>query len=84
MIDIKYQDIITLNDNNKYVVASKVEYDEATYLYLVDINNNTNIKFVEIEKNNYLSELDGSIDRDLIKKLIPLFYRSSKIDIEIE
>ena len=80
---INYQDIITLDDDNKYVVASKVNYKGSTYLYLVDINDTTNYKFAELENNNILSELDNEIDEDLIKHLIPLFYKSSKNDIKI-
>ncbi|MEE3342590.1 MAG: hypothetical protein VZS44_00685 [Bacilli bacterium] len=82
-MEIEYQDIITLSDNNKYVVASKVNYKDAKYVYLVDIYNNSNIKFAEIEKDNSLSELDSKIDKKLIIELIPLFYNSSIKDIEI-
>ena len=82
-MNIEYQDIITLNDNNKYVVASKVNYNNSTYVYLVDINNTTNYKFAELEKNNTLLELDDEIDKELIKHLIPLFYKNSKDDIKI-
>lgn len=81
-MEIEYQDIITLNDKNRYVVASKVNYNGSTYVYLVDINDNANLKFAEIEKNNSLSELDSVKDEELIKQLIPLFYNSSKGDIE--
>ena len=81
-MEIEYQDIITLSDKNKYVVASKVKYNDSKYVYLVDINDNTNLKFAEIEKNNSLSELDSVRDEELIKLLIPLFYNSSKGDIE--
>lgn len=81
-MEIEYQDIITLSDKNKYVVASKVNYNESKYVYLVDINDNSNLKFAEIEKDNSLSELDSDRDEELIKQLIPLFYNSSKKDIE--
>ena len=81
-MDIKYQDIITLSDNNEYVVASKVNYQGSDYIYLVDINNTSNLKFIEIEKEGYLSELDKEKDKDLIEALIPLFYNNSKKDVE--
>ena len=81
-MEIEYQDIITLSDKNKYVVESKVNYNESKYVYLVDINDNSNLKFAEIEKDNSLSELDSDRDEELIKQLIPLFYNSSKKDIE--
>lgn len=81
-MEIKYQDIITLSDNNKYIVVSKVNYNDSYYVYLVDINDNTNLKFAEIENENILSELDKDIDAELINNLIPLFYDSRKDDIE--
>ena len=81
-MEIEYQDIITLSDKNKYVVASKVKYNDSKYVYLVDINDNTNLKFAEIEKDNSLSELDNFRDEELITQLIPLFYNNSKNDIE--
>lgn len=80
-MEIQYQDIITLSDKNKYVVASKVNYNNSTYVYLVDINDNANFKYAEMENNNLLSELDNVIDKELIVKLIPLLYNNSKRDI---
>ncbi len=81
-MEIEYQDVITLSDKNRYVVASKVNYNDSTYVYLVDIDNNTNLKFAELEENNSLSELDSVRDEELINQLIPLLYNSSKGDIE--
>ncbi len=80
-MEVEYQDIITLSDENKYVVASKVNLNNSRYVYLVDINNNKNLKFVEIEQDGFLSELDSDIDKELIKQLIPLFYNNSIKDI---
>lgn len=81
-MEIQYQDIITLSDKKKYVVASKVNYNNSTYVYLVDINDNANLKFAEIQNKNSLSELDSFKDEKLIKQLIPLLYNNSKGDIE--
>lgn len=81
-MEIEYQDIITLNDENKYLVASKVNYNNSKYVYLVDINNNKNLKFAEIENDSIISELDANIDAELINNLVPLFYNNSKSDIE--
>lgn len=80
-MEVEYQDIITLSDENKYVVASKVNLNNSRYVYLVDINNNKNLKFVEIEQDGFFSELDSDIDKELIKQLIPLFYNNSIKDI---
>lgn len=72
-IDIK--DRVTLNDNNEYVVVSKTNYQNKIYYYLVDMNNNENIKFCVEISNNSLSEV---IDKPLIQKLLPLFIKASK------
>lgn len=81
-MEIEYQDIITLSDENKYLVASKVNYNNSKYIYLVDINDNKNLKFAEIENDGVISELDVNIDAELINNLVPLFYNNSKKDIE--
>ena len=64
-IDIK--DVITLSDNNEYGVVSKTIYDNKIYYYLVDINDNSNIKFL-FEEGNKLLELE---DEKLIQSIIP-------------
>lgn len=66
-IDIR--DILTLDDNNKYLVISKINYENRNYYYLIDVNANSNIKFC-YEKGDELVELN---DKSLITKLIPLF-----------
>ncbi len=81
-MEIEYQDIITLSDENKYLVASKVSFNNSKYIYLVDINDNKNLKFAEIENDGVISELDVNIDAELINNLVPLFYNNSKKDIE--
>ncbi len=72
MIDIN--DIITLDDNNEYIVTSKAALNNKTYFLLVDINNNSNIKFCYIDKD----EMVEISDKDTCSKLLPLFYKASK------
>ena len=79
---INYQDIITLSDNNEYVVASKAMLNDEEFLYLVDIHNNNNLKFARVENDDSILALDTIKNEELIKKLIPLFYNNSKNDIE--
>jgi len=81
-MDIRYQDIITLDDKNEYVVAGKVSFQNGEYLYLVDINNNQNIKFAEIAKEGYILEINVAKESDLVQKLVPLFYEQSKVDVK--
>ena len=71
-IDIK--DVITLSDNNEYGVVSKTIYDNISYYYLVDINNNNNIKFL-FEQGNKLIELE---DKKKIQLIIPKFLNEIK------
>lgn len=68
------KDIVTLNDNNKYQVISKTNYDNITYYYLIDINDISNIKFL-YEHDRFLTEVE---DSELIKKLLPKFYNEIK------
>lgn len=72
---IKYKSILTLDDNNDYVVAGVTRYDEREYIYLVDIHNHINMKFAEIMSDGSLLIINSS-ERELIDKLIPLFYNN--------
>ncbi len=71
-IDIK--DLITLDGINRYVVASKVLYENINYYYLININNNKDILFC-YEDINELVEIE---DNDLIQRLIPLFFQNTR------
>ncbi len=68
-IDIK--DTLILSDYNEYVVVSKVEYEDKYYYYLVDINNNENLKFC-CQNGDELVELN---DEKLTTRLLPLFLK---------
>lgn len=70
-IDVK--DILTLSDKKEYVVVSKALYDGKEYLYLIDINNDSNFKFCYIDND----EVVESNNKELNTKLIPLFYEFS-------
>ena len=70
---INIKDTLTLSDNNTYVVISKIYYDSKNYYYLIDKDNNQNIKYC-YEDNLDLVELN---DKSLITKLLPLFLNAS-------
>ena len=70
---INLRNIITLSDDNEYIVVGKINYENIIYYYLVDINKNENAKFC-FQQENGLVELN---DKDLIQKLIPLFGRQA-------
>ena len=75
---INIKDTLTLDDNNEYVVASKVNYEKKVYYYLIDINNNKNLMFC-YEDNGELVE---SNNKEINTELLPLFYNTSKGIIE--
>ena len=71
---MEIKSIIRLNDDKEYVINNKVNYEEKDYIYLEDINDNTNLKFAKIKEENSVSILDHKLDIDLIGTLIPMFY----------
>lgn len=72
------KDILTLDDNNDYVVVSKINHNNKYYYYLMDKNNKSNIKFCY--------EDDGDLvqfqDTRLIEELLPLFLKVAKDEID--
>lgn len=68
MIQIK--DVVTLSDQNEYLVVSKVDHEYRTYYYLVDINDNSNVLFL-YENGEKLTEVE---EPELVSKLLPMFY----------
>ena len=75
---INIKDLLLLDDDNEYVVVSKVNYENKNYYYLIDKNNLTSVKFC-YEDIDKLIELD---DKVLTTKLLPLFLEASKDEFE--
>ncbi len=74
---INIKDTLTLDDKNEYVVVSKVSYENKTYYYLIDKNNYSNVKFCYGD-NDELVEIN---DKSLVTKLLPLFLKAAKNEI---
>jgi hypothetical protein len=74
---INIKDTLTLDDNNEYVVISKINYESKNYYYLLDKNNKENFKFCYEDKEE-LVEVD---DKQLATKLLPLFVEAAKKEI---
>lgn len=72
-IDIK--DVITLDGKEKYVVASKANYQNKIYYLLVNENNVSDVKFCYEKGNNVLVD---SEDEGINQKLLPLFLKASR------
>lgn len=66
---MEVRDLVTLSDDNKYIVVQKIDYEGKTYYYLVDIDRNENIKF-GYQDNDEFVEITNP---ELIRKLIPVF-----------
>lgn len=82
MIDI--DSIITLNDNNEYLVVSKINYECHDYIYIIDTVDNSNFKFAEVNNENeqiYISEINAN-ETELISQLLPLFAEVSNKYLE--
>lgn len=72
MIDVK--DVLTLEDDKKYVVVSKIDYENKVYFYLVGVEEITDVKFGYIDNNEFV-EIN---DKELVTKLLPHFYKDVK------
>ena len=62
--------ILTLADDNEYSVVDKFNDNGIIYVFLVDINNNSNIIYGKLE-NDEIVELS---DADKLEKIIKLVY----------
>lgn len=58
--------VLSLADNNEYTVVDKYNDNDITYIYLVDINDNSNIIYGKLE-NDEIVELT---DPDELEKVI--------------
>lgn len=64
----------TLDNGKIYIVIEQVDYDDKTYLYIVNREDEEDNKFVEI-----INDTLSSIDPDLFKdKLLPIFIEKLK------
>ena len=70
---INIKDTLILDDDNEYVVISKIQYENIKYYYLLD-KNNIKEKFCYQDKD----ELVELTDKDLTTKLLPLFVEEAK------
>ena len=75
---INIKDTLTLDDNNEYEVVSKISADDKNYFYLIDKNDNSNVKFC-YQDNDELVELN---DKELVTRLLPLFVENAKGELE--
>ena len=63
-------DILTLSDNNDYMIVSKANHDYKIYLCLVDIKNNKNIKFCYLDNDEVVLVKKENLSQSLLLKLL--------------
>jgi len=81
-MDIRYKDIITLDDGHDYVVTSMANYENNQYYYVVNIKNISVVKFLKLiiaNDNFFLKEV---VDDALILKLMPILLSNIIEDIK--
>jgi hypothetical protein len=61
--------LITLGDNNEYVVVDKYIENDITYVFLVDINNNSNIIYGKVDGDDIVVISDPDELKSIIKKI---------------
>lgn len=70
-MNVEIKDIITLDNANKYIVVSRAVYNDETYFFLVNTNQNDDSKILKLDKTN--GELFEFDDKNLFNVLTPLF-----------
>ena len=79
---IEIKDILTLDDNNEYIVVSKTLHNGGEYFFLTDLNQNNEFKILKL---NYESEkLFIVTDERLVEKLMPLFFEETTKIIDVD
>ncbi len=73
-MSINKRDIVTLDDDVKYAVVSKLNYKKETYFCFGDTNNG-NFKILVSNKKD--GKLIPVTDPNLIQTLLPLFLKDS-------
>ncbi len=63
------ESVLTLSDNNKYVVVDKYNDNNTTYVYLVDMDNNSNIIYGKLE-NDEIVEIDNVEELEKVVKQV--------------
>lgn len=77
---ININDKITLSNHKKYLVTSKITYEDKTYYYLLDMDTEKEIKvcYENIEKESMVEVMD----KELLQILFPLFLKKSQETLE--
>ena len=70
--------VLTLSDNNEYIVVGNAEKDGKNYYYLVDKENLLNVQVLvekTIDNKPYLQEIS---DPEILKEICPIMIKNAK------
>lgn len=70
-------EIYTLDDGFQYQLVDKLNYENNTYVLLVDIKNNKNICFRKIVKENNI-EYFTKLEKNEFDEMMPKFIEKNK------
>ena len=68
-MNINVNDVLSLSNNNKYMVISKTIIDDVVYLYLINVNNPKDLRIVYLNDGNVTKVKDEA----LLNKLKMIF-----------
>ncbi len=74
-MEIELLDVLTLDNNQEYIVGSIAKKDNNTYYCLLNKEKNDDIIICQRKENDKLTEVNN---HELIKTLLPEFYKSIK------
>ena len=74
---LEFGDIVTLENDKKYLVASTCDYNSKLYVYLVNMENNVDCILASLHEN----DLEQVTDTDLFVKIMPLILDNANDEI---
>lgn len=78
-MNIEIEDVLTLDDDQEYIVISKITLSDINYYYLIQNNDKPSAMFCYEDKD----ELVDITDAVKIKELIPKFYDAIRDRIDL-
>lgn len=78
-MEYNVQDVITLQDDKKYMVMSKAIEAGVSYMFLMNIDDDKDFKFCNLDENKKLFEIKN---QDKITEIAPLLYKNLLEEIE--
>lgn len=79
---LEKQMLVTLSDKKEYIVLSTVEINSVNYIYLIENNNISNIKFCTQEIENEKIKLIEVEEIELRKTLLKEFTNKMKTEMQ--